>query len=206
MRTRAFAGRLAQTVHAYPTWSYGLQKAAGQLFGEVEGRTWRRRVREALRLAGLAVTLSPPCVGLLAARTPTITYHVVPLIVASAWPRDRWVGRRRSDPAPIGECRARRICAGHGDGDHPRSEGRSRRPDTLGNAGNRGCPRRTRRRCGSWRNRRVHPRSADGGTAPGASEPSSIRRRSRRRSRLVRGSDRSTVQVCLTCSSRSAVT
>ena len=41
MRTRAFAGRLAQTVHAYPTWSYGLQKAAGQLFGEVEGRTWR---------------------------------------------------------------------------------------------------------------------------------------------------------------------
>ena len=41
MRTRAFAGRLAQTVHAYPTWSYGLQKTAGQLFGEVEGRTWR---------------------------------------------------------------------------------------------------------------------------------------------------------------------
>ncbi|MEO0492011.1 MAG: FAD-dependent oxidoreductase [Actinomycetota bacterium] len=41
MRTRAFAGRLAQTVHAYPTWSYGLQKVAAQLFGEVEGRTWR---------------------------------------------------------------------------------------------------------------------------------------------------------------------
>ena len=44
MRTRAFAGRLAQTVHAYPTWGYGIQKAAGQLFGEVEGRTWRKAV------------------------------------------------------------------------------------------------------------------------------------------------------------------
>jgi pyruvate/2-oxoglutarate dehydrogenase complex dihydrolipoamide dehydrogenase (E3) component len=42
MRTRAFAGRLAQTVHAYPTWGYGIQKTAGQLFGEVEGRTWRK--------------------------------------------------------------------------------------------------------------------------------------------------------------------
>ncbi|MEM9200055.1 MAG: FAD-dependent oxidoreductase [Actinomycetota bacterium] len=42
MRTRAFAGRLAQTVHAYPTWGYGIQKAAGQLFGDVDGRTWRK--------------------------------------------------------------------------------------------------------------------------------------------------------------------
>lgn len=42
MRTRAFAGRLAQTVHAYPTWSYGIQKAAGQFFGEVEGREARK--------------------------------------------------------------------------------------------------------------------------------------------------------------------
>ena len=41
MRTRAFAGRLAQTVHAYPSWGYGIQKAMGQLFGEVEGRRWR---------------------------------------------------------------------------------------------------------------------------------------------------------------------
>jgi pyruvate/2-oxoglutarate dehydrogenase complex dihydrolipoamide dehydrogenase (E3) component len=41
MRTRMFAGRLAQTVHAYPTWSYGIQKTAGQFFGEVEGRTAR---------------------------------------------------------------------------------------------------------------------------------------------------------------------
>ena len=42
MRTRMFTGRLAQTVHAYPTWSYAIQKAAGQFFGEVEGRTARR--------------------------------------------------------------------------------------------------------------------------------------------------------------------
>lgn len=41
MRTRAFTGRLAQTVHAYPSWSYGVQKAAGQFFGEVEGREAR---------------------------------------------------------------------------------------------------------------------------------------------------------------------
>ncbi|MFQ5556034.1 MAG: dihydrolipoyl dehydrogenase family protein [Acidimicrobiales bacterium] len=39
MRTGMFAGRLAQTVHAYPTWSYGIQKAAGQLFGDVDGRS-----------------------------------------------------------------------------------------------------------------------------------------------------------------------
>ena len=38
MRTKAFTGRLAQTVHAYPTWSYGIQKAAAQFFGDVEGR------------------------------------------------------------------------------------------------------------------------------------------------------------------------
>ncbi len=41
MRTDAFTGRLAQTVHAYPTWSYAIQKAAGQFFGEVEGRDAR---------------------------------------------------------------------------------------------------------------------------------------------------------------------
>lgn len=39
MRSGAFTGRLAQTVHAYPTWSYGIQKAAGQFIGPVEGRT-----------------------------------------------------------------------------------------------------------------------------------------------------------------------
>lgn len=41
MRTGAFAGRLAQTAHAYPTWSHGLQKAAAQFFGEIEGRRAR---------------------------------------------------------------------------------------------------------------------------------------------------------------------
>lgn len=41
MRSGAFTGRLAQTVHAYPTWGYGIQKAAGQFMGEVEGRSAR---------------------------------------------------------------------------------------------------------------------------------------------------------------------
>lgn len=41
MRTKMFTGRLAQTVHAYPTWSYAIQKAAGQFFGDVEGRAAR---------------------------------------------------------------------------------------------------------------------------------------------------------------------
>ena len=41
MRTRAFAGRLAQASHAYPTWSNGVQKAAAQFFGEIEGRRAR---------------------------------------------------------------------------------------------------------------------------------------------------------------------
>ena len=42
MRTDAFAGRLAQVSHAYPTWSSGVQKAAAQFFGEIEGRQARR--------------------------------------------------------------------------------------------------------------------------------------------------------------------
>ncbi len=41
MRTRAFAGRLAQTSHAYPTWSSGVQKAAAQFFGGIDGRRAR---------------------------------------------------------------------------------------------------------------------------------------------------------------------
>lgn len=41
MRTGAFAGRLAQVSHAYPTWSGGVQKAAAQFFGEIEGRQAR---------------------------------------------------------------------------------------------------------------------------------------------------------------------
>ncbi len=42
MRTGMFAGRLAQTTHAYPTWSTALQKAAAQFFTEVDGRRARR--------------------------------------------------------------------------------------------------------------------------------------------------------------------
>ena len=41
MRTRMFTGRLAQTVHAYPTWSYAVQKTSAQFFGDVEGRSAR---------------------------------------------------------------------------------------------------------------------------------------------------------------------
>lgn len=44
MRTGAFAGRLAQTAHTYPTWSHGVQKAAAQFFGEIEGRRARPAV------------------------------------------------------------------------------------------------------------------------------------------------------------------
>lgn len=41
IRTGMFAGRLAQTVHAYPTWSVALQMAAAQLFFEIDGRGHR---------------------------------------------------------------------------------------------------------------------------------------------------------------------
>jgi pyruvate/2-oxoglutarate dehydrogenase complex dihydrolipoamide dehydrogenase (E3) component len=41
IRTRLFAGRLAQTVHAYPTWSAAVQIAAAQLFFDVDGRGHR---------------------------------------------------------------------------------------------------------------------------------------------------------------------
>ena len=41
MRTKAFTGRLAQASHAYPTWSIGVQKAAAQFFGEIDGRQAR---------------------------------------------------------------------------------------------------------------------------------------------------------------------
>jgi len=41
MRTGAFTGRLAQTVHAYPSWSMGVQLAAAQFFGEFGGRVAR---------------------------------------------------------------------------------------------------------------------------------------------------------------------
>lgn len=39
MRTGMFTGRLAQTVHAYPTWSIAVQQAATQFFGGYGGRT-----------------------------------------------------------------------------------------------------------------------------------------------------------------------
>lgn len=41
MRTRMFTGRLAQTVHAYPAWSVGIQLAAAQFFFEIDERTAR---------------------------------------------------------------------------------------------------------------------------------------------------------------------
>lgn len=41
MRTAMFTGRLAQTVHAYPTWSMAIQEAAAQFFVEYKGRMAR---------------------------------------------------------------------------------------------------------------------------------------------------------------------
>ncbi|WP_407319224.1 NAD(P)/FAD-dependent oxidoreductase [Isoptericola halotolerans] len=41
LRTGMFTGRLAQTVHAYPTWSVAVQQAAAQFFGGYGGRTAR---------------------------------------------------------------------------------------------------------------------------------------------------------------------
>lgn len=41
MRTNMFAGRLAQTVHAYPSWSIAIRQAAAQFFIESAGRVAR---------------------------------------------------------------------------------------------------------------------------------------------------------------------
>lgn len=41
MRTRMFTGRLAQAVHAYPTWSMAVRQAAAQFFMEIDGRAAR---------------------------------------------------------------------------------------------------------------------------------------------------------------------
>lgn len=41
IRTAMFAGRLAQTVHPYPTWSIAIQMAASQFVGTYNGRTAR---------------------------------------------------------------------------------------------------------------------------------------------------------------------
>lgn len=46
MRSGAFTGRLAQTVHAYPTWSTGLRSAAAQFVFEVDDRRARKARRE----------------------------------------------------------------------------------------------------------------------------------------------------------------
>ncbi|MGH9104804.1 MAG: NAD(P)/FAD-dependent oxidoreductase, partial [Acidimicrobiales bacterium] len=41
MHTNMFTGRLAQAVHAYPTWSTALRQAAAQFFGKIDGRSAR---------------------------------------------------------------------------------------------------------------------------------------------------------------------
>jgi hypothetical protein len=41
IRTGMFTGRLAQAVHAYPTWSLVIQQTAAQFFGEFGGHTAR---------------------------------------------------------------------------------------------------------------------------------------------------------------------
>jgi pyruvate/2-oxoglutarate dehydrogenase complex dihydrolipoamide dehydrogenase (E3) component len=41
MRTRMFTGRLAQAVHAYPSWSVAVRQAAAQFFFEIDGRRAR---------------------------------------------------------------------------------------------------------------------------------------------------------------------
>jgi pyruvate/2-oxoglutarate dehydrogenase complex dihydrolipoamide dehydrogenase (E3) component len=41
MRTGMIAGRLAQTISPYPTYALGLRIAAGRLYGEFAGGTWR---------------------------------------------------------------------------------------------------------------------------------------------------------------------
>lgn len=46
MRTAMFTGRLAQTVHAYPTWSTAVRSAAAQFFMEVDGRRARPARRD----------------------------------------------------------------------------------------------------------------------------------------------------------------
>jgi len=41
MRTGMFVGRIAQTIHAYPTWSLSTRLAAAQFYGQYGGRTAR---------------------------------------------------------------------------------------------------------------------------------------------------------------------
>jgi pyruvate/2-oxoglutarate dehydrogenase complex dihydrolipoamide dehydrogenase (E3) component len=51
IRTGMFTGRLAQAIHAYPTWSLAIQQAAAQFFGSHGGRT-ARPARMPLRRPG----------------------------------------------------------------------------------------------------------------------------------------------------------
>lgn len=49
MRTGMITGRLAQTVHAYPTWSSAIQQAAAQFFFTIDGRAARPALAEGAR-------------------------------------------------------------------------------------------------------------------------------------------------------------
>lgn len=49
MRTKAFVGRLAQMVHAYPTWSTAIRQAAAQFFFEIDGRRARPKDTDSSR-------------------------------------------------------------------------------------------------------------------------------------------------------------
>jgi pyruvate/2-oxoglutarate dehydrogenase complex dihydrolipoamide dehydrogenase (E3) component len=62
MRTAMFTGRLAQAVHAYPTWSLAIQQAAAQFFGEFGGRTARPAQLDVSRASaeGAAGTCAAP--------------------------------------------------------------------------------------------------------------------------------------------------
>jgi hypothetical protein len=51
MQTHSFAGRLAQTVHAYPSLAMGVQQAIAQLFAA--GRATAGEMREDLRSGGV---------------------------------------------------------------------------------------------------------------------------------------------------------
>lgn len=51
IRTGMFTGRLAQTVHAYPTWSTGVRSAAAQFVVELDGRRARPARTDASRAA-----------------------------------------------------------------------------------------------------------------------------------------------------------
>ncbi len=58
MQVRAFAGRLAQAVHAYPSMSVGVQQAVARLF--VSGRAAAGELREDLLPSGVSSGSTPP--------------------------------------------------------------------------------------------------------------------------------------------------